>query len=62
MLNLIVKEAAPTVAKVIADVAVKVITEYPLQTATVVFLCYAAYQRGRADTYDEIFRLKNVSI
>lgn len=62
MLELIVRETAPAVAKVVTDFVVKAVTNYPIQTAAVVSTCFACYQTGRADAYNEVLNSKKISV
>ena len=57
MMDLIVKEVVPEVVKVVTKKAVELAAEHPVETAAVFGLTYAAYQKGRADTLEEIVNI-----
>lgn len=59
MFEIIIREVIPTVAKSLSDLALKAVTEYPVETAAVFATGAACYQMGRADTYEKIIDKKN---
>ena len=59
MFEMIIKEVIPTIAKSLSDLAVKAVTEHPVETATFVATGAACYQKGRADTYEKMIDKKN---
>lgn len=62
MLSLVVREAAPTVAKVAAEAVVKVIEKHPVETVALAAAWLFGYQKGRADAFGEFLNFKRNSM
>ena len=57
MLDLILKEAVPELVKVAAKKTVEYAVEHPVETVAMFAGGYALYQKGRADTLEQILNM-----
>ena len=57
MMDLILKEAVPELAKVATKKIVEVAAKHPVETVAVFMGGYALYQKGRADTLEKIINI-----
>ncbi len=57
MLDLILKEAVPELVKVAAKKTVEYAVNHPVETVAMFASGYALYQKGRADTLEQILNM-----
>ena len=61
-LDLVAREAAPALAKAVAEAATKFVSENPFQTLAFIVACALGYQKGRADAFGEFLNFKRNSM